>query len=270
MRRFLPVFLVALALAASAPAGAQPSIVDRPPMDLGSDQATALTQIGHDLIGKPHYTRWWFDGGVSYPIGNLQDNNVDPGLLLRVNHQFWNHESLGLVGSAAMHWGQDSYFNDQQEEIARQAPISGDLSFPYSGVDIQTRYFTATPVILAMQFQPQVTKSMKPFFALGPGVVFSHFSEVTSAVNNGVGSVSLGDTTGVLIIGPGGEQGISPYAIRTRSRMSVGWEAKAGIGFKVGDDPEHPLWMRIVATGTTYYVHTAPRTLLGFVASFGR
>jgi len=28
--------------------------------------------------------------------------------------------------------------------------------------------------------------------------------------------------------------------------------------------------VRAVVTGTTYYVHTAPRTLLGFVASFGR
>jgi len=270
MRRFLPVYLVALALATAAPAGAQTSIVNRPPMDLGSDQTTALSQIGHDLIGKPHYTVWWFDGGVSYPVGNLQDNNVDPGLLLRVNHQFWNQDALGLVGSVAMHWGQDSYFNDQQEEIARNAPISTDLGYPYSGVDIQTRYFTATPVMLGLQLQPELGSSIKPVFSLGPGVVFSHFSEVTSAVNNGVGTVSLGDTTGVLIIGPGGEQGISPYAIRTRSRMSVGWEAKAGIGFKVGDDPEHPLWMRICATGTTYYVHTAPRTLLGFVASFGR
>ena len=269
MRRFLPVSLVALALWAAAPAGAQTSIVDRPPMDLGSDQATAISQIGRDLIGRPHYTRWWFDGGVSYPIGNLQDNNVDPGLLLRVNHHFYKHGAFGVVGSAAMHWGQDSYFNDAQEEIARNAPIATP-DFPYSGVDIRTRYFTATPVMASLQFEPEVGSSMKPFFALGPGVVWSHFSEVTSAVNNGVGSVSLGDSIGTLIIGPGGEQGISPYAIRTRTRMSVGWEAKAGIGFKVGTDPERPLWMRIVATGTTYYVHTAPRTILGFVASFGR
>ena len=269
MRRFLPVSLVALALWAAAPAGAQTSIVDQPPMDLGSDQTAALNQIGHHLIGKPHYTRWWFDGGVSYPVGNLQDNNVDPGLLLRVNNTFWKSGLFALNGSAAMHWGQDSYFNDQQEEIARNAPIAVP-GYNYSGVDIQTRYFTATPVMLGLQVQPNITESVHPFFSLGPGVVFSHFSEVTSAVNNGVGSVSLGDTTGVLIIGPGGEQGISPYAIRTRSRMSVGWEAKAGIGFKVGDDPQHPLWMRIAATGTTYYVHTAPRTLLGFVASFGR
>jgi hypothetical protein len=269
MRRFLPVSLFALALWAAAPAGAQTSIVDQPPMDLGTDQTTALNQIGHHLIGKPHYQRWWFDGGVSYPVGNLQDNNVDPGLVLRVNNTFWRSGLFALNGSVAMHWGQDSYFNDQQEEIARNAPIAAP-GYNYSGVDIQTRYFTATPVMLGLQVQPNITESVHPFFSLGPGVVFSHFSEVTSAVNNGVGSVSLGDTTGTLIIGPGGEQGISPYAIRTRSRMSVGWEAKAGIGFKVGDDPEHPLWMRVVATGTTYYVHTAPRTLLGFVASFGR
>jgi len=28
------------------------------------------------------------------------------------------------------------------------------------------------------------------------------------------------------------------------------------------------LWMRLVASGSTYYEHAAPRTLLGFAASF--
>ena len=269
MRRFLPVFLIAIALATSAPAGAEVTILNRPPMDLGADHTGTIAQIGTDMISPKRYTTWWFDAGVSYPIGNLQDNNVDPGLLLRINNQFWKSDMLGLVGSAAIHWGQDSYFNDQQNELAHNAPIATP-DFPYSGVDIKTRHYMATPVMLSLQVEPDLN-SLKPFFALGPGVVFSHESEITSAVNNGAGgSVSLGDTTGVLYIGPGGEQEISPYAIRSRTRMSVGWEAKAGLGFKVGTDPERPLWVRAVVTGTTYYTHTAPRTLLGFVASFGR
>jgi hypothetical protein len=268
MRRFLPVSLIAIALATSAPAGAEVTILNRPPMDLGADHTGTIAQIGTDMISPKRYTTWWFDAGVSYPIGSLQDSNVDPGLLLRINNQFWKSDVFGLTGSLGVHWGQDSYFNDAQNEIARNAPI-GTPDAPYSGVDIQTRHYMATPAVLSLQFEPEFN-NLKPFFALGPGVVFSHSSEITSAVNNGVGSVSLGDSTGVLIIGPGGEQEISPYAIRSRTRMSVGWEAKAGLGFKVGTDPERPLWVRAVVTGTTYYVHTAPRTLLGFVASFGR
>jgi hypothetical protein len=268
MRRFLPVSLIAIALATSVPARAEVSILDRQPMDLGADQTSTIAQIGTDMIGPKRYTTWWFDAGVSYPTGNLQDSNINPGLLVRINNQFWSGDALALVGSLAVHWGEDSYFNDAQEEIARTAPIASP-AYPYSGVDIQSRYFMATLAMLEMQIEPDFN-SLKPFFALGPGVVFSHSSEITSAVNNGVGSVSLGDTTGTLIIGPGGEQGISPYAIRTRSRMNVGWEAKAGLGFKVGTDPDRPLWVRAVVTGTTYYTHTAPRTLLGFVASFGR
>ena len=265
MRRILPVSLFALAMATAAPAFAE-SIVDRPPMDLGADQTGSMNNIGRDLISPEHYAKWWFDAGVSYPVGTLQDRNIDPGLLLRVNHQIWKQDMLGVVGSIGVHWNQDSYFNDQQDDIARNAPISviGD----YSGIDIKSRYYNMVPVVMQLQVEPDM-ESLKPFFALGPGVIFTHEAEITSAVNNGVGSVSLGDTLGTLIIGPGGEQGISPYAIRTRNRLSVGWEAKAGLGFKMSDG-EHPLWMRLAASGTTFYDHTAPRTVLGFVASFGR
>src|SRR5678815_379797 len=131
MRRFLPVSLIAIALATSAPAGAEVTILNRPPMDLGADHTGTIAQIGTDMIAPKRYTTWWFDAGVSYPIGNLQDNNVDPGLLLRINNQFWKSDMLGLVGSAGIHWGQDSYFNDAQNEIARNAPIATP-DYPYS------------------------------------------------------------------------------------------------------------------------------------------
>ncbi len=266
MRRFLPVSLFVLALAAASPCGAEVTVLERPPMDLGSDQPGILGQVGRDLVSPPTFTRWWFDAGVSYPIATLKRDNVDPGLLLRVNHQIYQRDMFGIVGSVGLHFGEDSYFNDQQEEMARTAPI---VPFGYSGVDIKSRYYLVTPMILALQVQPNFSPSLSPFFSLGPGVIWSHSSEVTSAVNSGVGSVSLGDSTGALSIGPGGEQGISPYAIRTRTRFNLGWEAKAGIGFKMTSGP-NPLWMRLAATGTTYYHHTSPRTLLGFVGSFGR
>jgi hypothetical protein len=266
MRRFLPVSLLALALATAAPCGADESVVDRPPMDLGANQTGVIGQIGQDLVSPPGYTHWWFDAGVSYPIGTLKRSNVDPGLLLRVNHQIYQGEAIGIVGSMGVHFGEDSYFNDAQEELARTAPV---VPFGWSGVDIQSRYYMYTPAILAVQIKPNISPSLSPFLSLGPGIVWSHSSEVTSAVNAGVGSVSLGDTTGVLIIGQGGEQGISPYAIRTRTRFNLGWEAKAGIGFRMTKGTD-PLWMRLAVSGTTFYAHTAPRTLLGFVASFGR
>jgi hypothetical protein len=266
MRRFLPVSLFALALAAAPPANAEVSVVDRPPMDLGSDQTGTIHQIGADLTNPPGYTHWWFDAGVSYPVGTLKNDNVDAGLLLRVNHQILKRDALGVVGSVGVHFGEDSYFNDAQNELARTAPV---VPFGWSGVDIRSRYYMVTPAILALQVEPDISPRLSPFFSLGPGVVWSHSAEITSAVNSGVGSVSLGDTTGTLLIGQGGEQGISPYAIRTRTRFSLGWEAKAGIGFQMTSGPD-PLWMRLAVTGTTYYIHTSPRTLLGFVASFGR
>jgi hypothetical protein len=265
MRRFLPVSLIAIALATAVPAGAE-SVLDRPPMDLGNDQVGTISQMGQDLLNPVHFTHWWFDAGVSYPVGTLKDSNVDPGLLVRVNHQIYHRNNFGIVGSVGVHFGEDSYFNDQQEELARTAPV---VPFGWSGVDIQSRYYMITPAVLALQVHPNISSSLAPYVSFGPGVIWSHSSEVTSAVNAGVGSVSLGDTTGVLIIGQGGEQGISPYAIRTRTRFNLGWEAKAGIGFRMTNG-ENPLWMRLAASGTTYYTHTAPRTLLGFVASFGR
>jgi hypothetical protein len=266
MRRFLPVTLIALAMASAAPAFAE-SIVNRPPMDLGVDQTTTLNSIGQDLMDPPHYTKWWFDAGVSYPVGTLQDRNIDPGLLLRVNHQIWKQDIFGVDGSVGVHWNQDSYFNDQQDDIARNAPIAIP-GYNYSGVDIKSKYYNMIPVTMHFQVEPQM-ENLKPFFALGPGLVFTHEAEITSAVNNGVGSVSLGDTIATVTIGPGGEQGISPYAIRTRNRINIGWEAKAGLGFKMSEG-EHPLWMRLAVSGTTFYQHTAPRSVLGFVASFGR
>jgi hypothetical protein len=264
MRRFLPVTLLATALAVAAPAGAQ-SILDRPPMDVGNDQVGTINTLADDLV-DPHVSRWWFDAGVSYPVGTLKQSNLDPGLLLRVNHQILHRSMWGVVGSVGLHFSEDSYFNDQQEEIARTAPV---VPFGYSGVDIQSRYYLITPMVLALQVHPNISPRLAPYFSLGPGAIWSHSSEVTSAVNAGVGSVSLGDSTGALIIGPGGEQGISPYAIRTRTRFNLGWEAKAGIGFRMTSG-DSPLWMRLAASGTTYYTHTAPRSLLGFVASFGR
>jgi len=267
MRRIFPATLIALALAAMvAPAGASESIVDRPPMDLGSNQTGTLTQVSQDLLDYSPVRPWWFDAGVSYPTGTLQDSNVDPGLLLRFNHELWKDESLAIVGSLGFYFGNDSYFNDAQEEIALNAPIT---TSGYSGIDIQSRYYMATPAMLSLQIAPFSDGSISPVFALGPGIVWSHESTVTSAVNNGVGSVSLLDTTNPLITGPYGEQEISPYGVRSRTAFNLGWEAKAGIGFRMSSGPE-PLWMRLVATGTTYYVHTAPRTLLGFAASFSR
>ena len=277
MRRISLVTLIALALAAAvAPAGAsdsgtneagtKASIVDRPPMDVGADQTNTIARIREDLMNAPHSNNWWFDAGVSYPTGTLKDNNVDPGMLLRVNHQIYRDGSFGIVGSLGAYFGKDSYFNDAQEEIAFNAPITTDSS-GYSGVDIQSRYYNAVPAMLMMQFAPFGGGSIHPVIALGPGVVWAHSDVVTSAVNNGVGTVSLLDPLVPIVPGPGSPQGISPYAIRTRTTFSPAWEAKIGLGFRMTSGPQ-PLWMRLIATGTTYYNHTAPRTLLGFAASF--
>jgi len=275
MRRISLVTLIALALAAAAaPAGAsdsgttdqasKPSIVERPPMDVGADQTNTIARIREDLMDAPKSNMWWFDAGVSYPQGTLKNNNIDPGLLLRVNHQIWRDDSWGIVGSLGTYFGNDSYFNDQQDALASQAPIDVE---GFTGVTVQSRYYMATPAMLSLQFAPFHEGSISPVFALGPGIVWSHSSEVTSAVNNGPWTVDLGDIREPLTTGPGGEQGISPYAIRTDTNFNLGWEAKVGLGFRMTSGAQ-PLWMRIVATGTTYYHHTAPRTLMGFAASF--
>jgi len=264
MRRLLGFATFLLALSAARPAGAE-SIVDRQPMDLGSNQAGTLNDMGADLLTPPHKQTWWFDAGVSYPISQLHKDNIRPGMLLRVNHQIWERDALGIVGSAGVLFGDDAYANDIANEAAFNAPI---VPFGYSGVDITTRTYMATPMTLELQIMPPVSGTFRPFASLGPGVVWSHESRVTSAVNAGVGSVvSLGDTLGTLVIGQGGEQGISPYAIRTRTQFNLGWTARAGLGFRLTNG-ENPLWMRLVASGSTYYEHAAPRTLLGFAASF--
>ena len=272
MRRFLPVALVALALLASvAPVGAQTSIIDRPPMDLGADQIGVLRQAGDDLLYPAHQVNWWFDAGSTFPVGNLKDRDIDPGLLLRFNQTFWRQGSLSMFGSVGALFGNDSYFNEAQNAIAAGAPISPDPSFPYSGVDIQSRYFWMVPATVNLAVALPIAESVSPFFAIGPGVVWTHESLVTSAVNNGAGGTTVigGGETDPLIIGPGGEQGISPYAIRTQSKFNLGWDARAGVGFKVGHG-ERPLWIRGVVSGSTYYTHTAPSTNLGFALSFGR
>ncbi len=263
MRRLVTLASLVLACAAAHPAFAE-SIVDRPPMDLGSNQTGTLTDMSHDLLMPRHQQTWWFDAGVSYPVGTLHKNSIRPGLLLRANHQIWTRDALGVVGSAGALFGDDAYANGLQNDAAFTAPI---VPFGYSGVDITSRYFWAVPMTMELQVMPPVSGTVRPFFSLGPGAIWSHESIVTSAVNAGVGSVSLGDTISSVTIGQGGEQGISPYAIRTRTRFNLGWNARAGIGFRLSGG-ENPLWMRLVASGTTFYEHTAPRTMLGFAASF--
>jgi len=263
MRRLVTLASILLACAVTRPVSAE-SIVDRPPMDLGSNQTGTMNDMSHDLLMPPHQQTWWFDAGVSFPVGTLHKSEIRPGMLLRVNHQIWTRDALGIVGSAGVLLGDDAYANDRQNDIAFSAPV---VPFGYSGLDITSRYFMATPMTLELQVMPPVSSTVRPFFSLGPGAIWSHESIVTSAVNAGVGSVSLGDTLGTLVIGQGGEQGISPYAIRTRTRFNLGWNARAGIGFRLSGG-ENPLWMRLVSSGTTYYEHTAPRTVLGFAASF--
>ena len=272
MRRFLSVAVVALALGAfAAQASAQTtSTIDRPPMDLGADQIGTLRTFGQSMLYPPHQVNNWFDVGTSYPVGNLQDRNIDPGLLLRFNQVFWRSDVFSMFGSVGALFGNDSYFNDAQNAIAAAAPISPDPLQPYSGVDVQSRYFWMVPATVNLALDLPIAESVNPFFAIGPGVVWTHESLVTSAVNNGVGSTDLSPgSEDPLIIGPNGEQGISPYAIRTQSKFNLGWDARAGIGFKVGQG-ERPLWIRGVVSGSTYYTHTAPSTNMGFALSFGR
>lgn len=268
MRRFLPVCLVALALVVQvAPVGAESSIIDRPPMDLGADQVGTLRQVAADLTYPYRGATSWFDVGSSYPVGNLKDRDIDPGLLVRFNQTMWRDGSLSMFGSVGALFGNDSYFNDAQNAIAASTPTSPDPLYPYSGVDIQSRYFWMVPATVNLAVALPVAESVSPFFAFGPGVVWTHESLVTSAVNNGVGST--GEDPEVLIIGPGGEQGISPYAIRSESNFHLGWDARAGIGFKTGSG-SRPSWIRGVVSASTYYHHTQPSTNLGFALSFGR
>ena len=270
MRRFLPVALVALALTAlTAPVGAQTSIIDRPPMDLGADQIGVLRQVADDVLYPPHQINVWFDVGTTYPVGNLKDRNIDPGLLVRMNQTFWRDGSLSMFGSVGALFGNDSYFNDAQNAIAAAAPVSPNPLNPYTGIDIQSRYFWMVPATVNLAVSLPIAESVSPFFAIGPGVVWTHESVVTSAVNNGVGSIVLGSDDDPLIIGPGGEQGISPYGIRSSSKFNLGWDARVGVGVKAGHG-ERPMWVRAVVSGSTYYSHTAPSTNLGIALSFGK
>ena len=266
MRRFLPsAFVVAALCALATAAGAQTSVIDRPPMDLGADQIGVLRHVGDDMLYPQHEVNWWFDVGSTFPVGNLEDRNIDPGLLLRFNQTFWREGSLSMFGSVGTLFGNDSYFNDQQNAIAAAAPPT----IGYTGIDIQSRYFWMVPATVNLGLALPIAESVSPFFAIGPGVVWTHESVVTSAVNGGVGSITLGDDEDPLLIGPGGEQGISPYSIRSQSKFNLGWDARAGIGFRAGSG-ERPLWVRAVVSGSTYYSHTAPSTNLGFALSFGR
>src|SRR5262245_26063045 len=100
MRRILRNCFAVLALAVmSSPAWAQGDLSTQPPMDLGADHAGTIRTVSMNLANPPHVINWWFDAGMSYPIGELQDANIDPGLLLRVNNVVWRRDALGLVGS---------------------------------------------------------------------------------------------------------------------------------------------------------------------------
>jgi hypothetical protein len=260
MRRLLSAGLVLLSLAAfAAAAGAQVpgdvSIIDRKPMDVGKDQVGTIQNLGTDLLYPEHWTKLWFDAGVAYPTGQLHDDGLRPGLLVRFNQAFWRSEPFTMSGSFGAYFGNYSYYNDSQEDLAYQGAVN----------EINTKYYIAWPLMLDMNVKPKVGDSVEPFLSVGPGMVWSHEADITSAVNNGVGTAS--DDT--LTTGPGGEQGISPYVIRTRTRFNLGWNAKAGIGFRASSGPR-PLWVRGVLSSMTYYHHTAPRTWFGFYASFGR
>jgi len=270
MRRILLPCLAALALTVPvATASAQTSTIDRKPMDVGNDQIGAIAGMGAIMEYPYHYVNDWWDVGLSYPVGNLKDRSIDPGLLIRANHTFWRDDALSMYGSVGALFGNDSYFNDAQNAIAYNAPVNP--SGYYSGVDIQSRYFWMVPATVNMQLGIDIDEGSEVVLAAGPGVVWTHESIVTSAVNNGVGSQTLGENgwEDPVVIGPGGEQGISPYAIRSESKFNLGWDARAGFGFKAGKG-ERPLWLRATVSGTTYYTHTRPSTNLGFALSFGR
>jgi hypothetical protein len=271
MRRLLPASLLALALTVLVtPASAEVTILERKPMDLGADQVGAIRDINADMIYDYRQPNLWIDLGAAYPVGNLADRNIDPGLLVRVNETFWRGGGiLSAYGSVGAMFGNDSYFNDAQDEIAQNAPVN-PTGF-YSGVDIQSRYFWMVPATINGQVALHIDDGVDLALAAGPGVVWTHESMITSAVNNGVGSQTLGEDgfEDPVIIGPGGEQGISPYAIRSESNFNLGWDARAGIGFRASSGPR-PMWIRGTVSASTYYAHTAPSTNLGFALSFGR
>ena len=256
MRRVLSAVFTVLTLAAAAPAVAEVDILNRPPMDLGADQAGTLQTVVSDLLYPAHQVSNWFEFGVSYPQGTLGDENWDAGLLLRVHKTFWHQDNLGLTGSFGVNFANDSYFNDSNDDFGNAAG---------SGAITQTRHYYAWPAMVNLDFQPKIGSGFQPILSAGPGVVWSSEALITNGIGTGVNNGSL-DT---LIIGPGGEQGISPIDIKTRTRFNLGWNARAGVGFRVGEG-DRPLWMRATISGLTWYQHTAPRTMLGFTASLGR
>ncbi len=270
MRRIFSALLLLALTVSVAPASAEVTILDRKPMDVGADQVGAIRDVNADMIYPYRQPNLWIDIGAAYPVGNLADRNIDPGLMFRVNETFWRSGGiLSAFGSVGVMFGNDSYFNDAQDAIARAAPVNP--TGYYSGVDIQSRYFWMVPATINGQVALHIDDGIDLALAAGPGVVWTHESMITSAVNNGVGSQTLGED-GIddpLIIGPGGEQGISPYAIRTESNFNLGWDARAGLGFRASSGVR-PLWIRGTVSASTYYSHTHPSTNLGFALSFGR
>jgi opacity protein-like surface antigen len=256
MRRVFSAVVMVLALAAAAPAGAQQTILERPPMELGVDQAGVLQNFANDLLFPPHEVNSWFEFGVSYPQGTLSDENWDAGLLLRAHHRFWHSDVLGLTGSFGVNFANDSYFNDAQDDFGNAAG---------SGASTQTRHYYAWPAMVNLDFSPEIGDGFEPILSAGPGVVWSSEALITNGIGSGVNYNDL-DT---LVIGPGGEQGVSPYDIKTRTRFNLGWNARLGVGMKVGRG-DRPLWARAAISGLTWYQHTAPRTMLGFTMSLGR
>ena len=150
MRRFFPVSLIALAPGDGAvPAGAEASILDRPP------DGSRRRPDRHDRPDRrrparagPRDTR----PGGSTPAcptrpATLAGQQRRPGPPApRQPPVLEETTCFGLVGSLGVYWGNDSYFNDAQNEIALNAPIATPAT--YSGVDIQSRYYMATPAML--------------------------------------------------------------------------------------------------------------------------
>ncbi len=264
MRRALPAVFTVLALVlAAAPASAQqPDIRSRPPMELGADQTGVLQTLANDMLSPPHEVNSWFEFGVSYPQSTLNDENWDAGLLLRFHKRIWHDDLLGLTGSFGVNFSNDSYFNDTQDDYGNAVG---------AGAITQTRHYYAWPAMMNLEFSPKLGDNFQPILSAGPGVVWSSEALITNAINSGVGSTSTG--TGAfedsMATGPGGEQGISPFDIKTRTRFNLGWNARVGLGMQVGKG-NRPLWARATVSGLTWYQHTAPRTMLGFTLSLGR
>ena len=272
MRRLLPACLVALALAVSvAPVHAQSTILDRKPMDVGADQVGAIRQLSQDMLYPYRYPKLWFDVGVAYPVGNLQDRNIDPGLMLRFNQTFWHSDALSAYGSVGAMFGNDSYFNDAQNAIAAAAPISTD---PQQHVQ-RRRHPVALlldgagdgerPVRAQVRRRHRPVDRGRPRRRVDARVVHHERGEQRRRQPD----LGPGGETDPLVTGPGGEQEISPYAIRSSSKFNLGWDARGGLGFRVGKG-DRPMWARLMFGGTTYYTHTAPSTNMAFAVSFGR